>query len=92
MESLVFIMCLPILIPLWIIYLIFMVTYKPKRGRKRNYYKYKSYNHYDDYNYDDDIHDTGEIFNRFQDGTCSKSDMELLMEDDDIRNEFMDEL
>jgi hypothetical protein len=38
--------------------------------------------------FDDDIHDTGEIFNRFQDGTFSKSDMELLMEDDDIRDEF----
>lgn len=43
--------------------------------------------------FDDDegIHDTGEIFNRFQDGNCSKSDMELLMEDDDIRNEFYDD-
>ncbi len=89
MEFLVFVMCLPILIPLWIIYFIFMINYKPKRGRKRNYYDHESYHHYDDYS--DDIHNTGEIFNRFQDGTCSKSDMELLMEDDDIRDEFYED-
>lgn len=89
MEFIVFVMCLPILIPLWIIYVIFMCNYKPKRGRKRNYYNYESNYHYDDY--EDDIHDTGEIFNRFQDGTCSKSDMELLMEDDDIRDEFYED-
>ena len=83
MEFIVFVMCLPILIPLWIIYFIFMCNYKPKRGRKRNYHNYESHHHYDDY--EDDSHDTGEIFNRFQDGTCSKSDMELMMEDDDIR-------
>lgn len=89
MEFLVFVMCLPILIPLWIIYFIFMCNYKPKRGRKRNYHNYESHHHYDDY--EDDIHDTGEIFNRFQDGTCSKSDMELLMEDEDIRDEFYED-
>lgn len=44
--------------------------------------------YYDD---DDDIHDTGEIFNRFQDGHMSKSDMGLMMEDDDIRDEFYGE-
>lgn len=44
--------------------------------------------YYDD---DDDIHDTGEIFNRFQDGNMSKSDMGLMMEDDDIRDEFYGE-
>ncbi len=30
----------------------------------------------------------GGLFERFQDGTCSKADMELLMEDDDIREGF----
>lgn len=44
--------------------------------------------YYDD---DDDIHDTGEIFNRFQDGNMSKSDMGLMMEDDDIRYEFYED-
>lgn len=44
--------------------------------------------YYDD---DDDIHDTGEIFNRFQDGNMSKSDIEHLMEDDDIRDEFYED-
>lgn len=29
----------------------------------------------------------GGLFERFQDGTCSKADMELLMEDDGIREE-----
>lgn len=89
MEFLAFVMCLPILIPLWIIYLIFACTYKPKRGRKRNYYNYELYHRYDDYDADENIHDTGEIFDRFQDGNCSKTDMELLMEDDDIRDEFI---
>ena len=46
----------------------------------------------DDWDDDDYIHDTGESFNRFQDGTCSKSDMELMMEDEDIRDEFYDDL
>ncbi len=46
-------------------------------------------NHY--YDDDDDIHDTGEIFNRFQDGNMSKSDIGLMMEDDDIRDEFYGE-
>lgn len=45
----------------------------------------------DFYDDDDDIHDTGEIFNRFQDGTYSKSDIEHLMEDDDIRDEFYED-
>ena len=44
--------------------------------------------YYDD---DDDIHDTGEIFNRFQDGNMSKLDIVLMMEDDDIRDEFYGE-
>ena len=30
----------------------------------------------------------GGLFERFQDGTCNKADMELLMEDDDIREGF----
>lgn len=89
MEFIVFVMCLPIFIPLWIIYFIIMCNYKPKRGRKRNYHNYESHHHYDDY--EDDSHDTGEIFNRFQDGTCSKSDIELMMEDDDIRDEFYED-
>ena len=45
----------------------------------------------DDWDDDDYIHDTGESFNRFQDGTCSKSDIEQLMEDDDIRDEFYED-
>lgn len=45
----------------------------------------------DDYYADDDIHDTGEILNRFQDGTYRKSDIEHLMEDDDIREEFYED-
>ena len=73
MEFLVFVMCLPILIPVCIVYFIIMCNYKPKRGRKRKYYVYETHQYYDDY--EDNIHDTGEIFNRFQDGTCSKSDM-----------------
>ena len=74
----------------------------------RPHYTYKNYDDLDDedglmfrddedddddyYDDDDDINDTGEIFNRFQDGTCSKSDMELMMEDDDIRDEFYGDL
>ena len=69
-------------------------------------YTYKDYDDMDDddlmfddnedeedhyYDDDDDIHDTGEIFNRFQDGNMSKSDMGLMMEDDDIRDEFYGE-
>ena len=50
-------------------------------------YTYRDYNDMDD----DDIHDTGEIFNRFQDGNMSKSDMGVMMEDDDIRDEFYGE-
>ena len=86
MEFIVFVMCLPILIPLWILYFIFMVNYKPRRGRKRVYHDY------DDYKYsshdDHEEHNDSSIYDRFQDGTCSKKDMELLMEDDDIRDEF----
>ena len=56
-------------------------------------YIYRDYDDMDDDDLmfdddDDDIHDTCEIFNRFQDGNMSKSDMEHLMEDDDIRDEF----
>ena len=42
------------------------------------------------YERDGDEYDNsrGGLFERFQDGTCSKADMELLMEDDDIREEF----
>ncbi len=68
-------------------------------------YTYRDYNDMDDddlmfdddeddedyYDDDDDIHDTGEIFNRFQDGNMSKSDIEHLMEDDDIRDEFYED-
>ena len=68
-------------------------------------YTYRDYNDMDDedlifddaedeedhYYDDDDIHDTGEIFNRFQDGNMSKSDMGLMMEDDNIRDEFYGE-
>ena len=89
MEFIVFIMCLPILIPLWILYVIIMCNYKPKRGKKHYYHDYD----YDEYRYSeskDDYEDCHEssIYDRFQDGTCSKSDMELLMKDDDIRDEF----
>ena len=52
---------------------------------------YDDDDHYYDDDDDDDIHDTGEIFNRFQDGNMSKSDMGLMMEDDDIRDEFYGE-
>lgn len=69
-------------------------------------YTYSDYNDMDDddlmfdddeddeedyYDDDDDIHDTGEIFNRFQDGNMSKSDMGHMMEDDDIRDEFYED-
>ena len=92
MEFIVFIMCLPILIPLWILYVIIMCNYKPKRGKKHYYHDYD----YDEYRYsesEDDYEDCHEssIYDRFQNGTCSKSDMELLMEDDDIRDEFYED-
>ena len=83
MEFIVFIMCLPILIPLWILYVVIMCNYKPKRGKKHYYHDYD----YDEY---EDCHESS-IYDRFQDGTCSKSDMELLMEDDDIRDEFFED-
>ena len=92
MEFIVFIMCLPILIPLWILYVIIMCNYKPKRGKKHYYHDYD----YDEYRYsesEDDYeeHHESSIYDRFQDGTCSKSDIELLMEDDDIRDEFYED-
>ena len=85
-------MCLPTLIPLWILYVIIMCNYKPKRGKKHYYHDYD----YDEYRYsesEDDYEDCHEssIYDRFQDGTCSKSDIELLMEDDDIRDEFYED-
>ena len=73
-------------------------SYTPSTSRTN--YTYSNYDNMDDegllfhdneddyYDDEDDIHDTGEIFNRFQDGNCSKSDLEYMMEDDDIRAEF----
>ena len=91
METLVLIMCLPILIPLWLIYLIIMVTYKPKRGRKRKFYDSVLYHHYNNYYYDIDSLDSSELLDHLEDGICSKSDLDLLMEDDDIRDELFDD-
>ena len=83
---------------LFILLIVVIAIVAASNSNKSNYSRsiYSRAYTYDDDNFeremfDDDIHDTGEIFNRFQDGTCSKSDMELLMEDDDIRDEFYDD-
>ena len=76
--------------------MIIMCNYKPKRGKKHYYHDYDYDYDYDEYRYsesEDDYEDCHEssIYDRFQDGTCSKSDIELLMEDDDIRDEFCED-
>ena len=84
---------------LFILLIVVIAIVAASNSNKSNYSRSiysRAYTYDDDDNFeremfDDDIHDTGEIFNRFQDGTCSKSDMELLMEDDDIRDEFYED-
>lgn len=81
---------------LFILLIVVIAIVAASNSNKSNYSRSiysRAYTYDDDDNseremFDDDIHDTGEIINHFQDGTCSKSDMELLMEDDDIRDEF----
>ena len=64
-------------------------------GGSKDDYGYEDFSDGERYDYDgyrSDDHsgygDSRGLYERFQDGTSSKSDMELLMEDDDIREEF----
>ena len=58
--------------------------YEDFSGGERYDYDYDGYGSGDYSGYGD----SRGLYERFQDGTSSKSDMELLMEDDDIREEF----
>lgn len=66
-------------------------------GGSKDDYGYEDFSDGERYDYDYDGYGSGDhsgygdshgLYERFQDGTSSKSDMELLMEDDDIREEF----
>ena len=66
-------------------------------GGSKDEYGYEDFSDGERYDYDYDGYGSGDysgygdsrgLYERFQDGTSSKSDMELLMEDDDIREEF----
>lgn len=67
------------------------------RDGSKDDYGYEDFSDGERYDYDYDGYGSGDysgygdscgLYERFQDGTSSKADMELLMEDDDIREEF----
>ena len=69
------------------------------RGGSKDDFGYEDFSDGERYDYDYDGYgsddhsgygDSRGLYERFQDGTSSKSDMELLMEDDDIREEFVE--
>ena len=72
--------------------------YDQDRDGSKDDYGYEDFSDGERYDYDYDgsyerggdecDNSCGGLFERFQDGTSSKADMELLMEDDDIREEF----
>ena len=86
----------------FLIFIVFLVVIAINGDKKGRYTKpaYKtryfyesdeSFIHEDSYYDDYEEFSKDSIYNHIKDGTCSKSDMELLMEDDDINDEFYDE-